>query len=119
MNLDQIVSMARMVLPKNSPWLSKIDQARQMAAQFSQSPAGVRQLMQQMGKTQADVQSAMNALNNPAVSGLLNRMSPGLAEQLRSAGNALTQQQVAPPQSSPSSGSGDSLAALREKISRL
>ena len=119
MNLDQIVSMARMMLPKNSPWLSKIDQARQMAAQFSQSPAGVRQLMQQMGKTQADVQSAMNALNNPAVSDLLNRVSPGLADQLRSAGNSIAQQAAPSQPSSPSLGSGDSLAALREKISRL
>ena len=119
MNLDQIVSMARMMLPKNSPWLSKIDQARQMAAQFSQSPSGVRDLMQQMGKTGADVQAAMNALNNPAISGLLNRVSPGLTDQLRSAGNSIAQQAAPSQSSSLSSGSGDSLAALREKISRL
>lgn len=119
MNIDQIVSMARMMLPKNSPWLAKIDQARQMAAQFSQSPDGVRQLMQQMGKSQADVQSALSALNNPAVSGMLNRVSPGLVDQLRSAGSSIAQQTAPSPQPAPSSGSGDSLAALREKLSRL
>ena len=121
MNLSGLVSMAKMMLPKNSPWISRIEQAQQMAAQFSQSPDGVRQLMQQMGKTQADVQAAVQALNNPAVSGMLNRVSPGLAEQLKAAGASLATGHSSPEKTPPSTDvkGDDSLARLREKLARL
>lgn len=126
MNPASLIHMAKAILPKDSPWLARIEQAQQMAAQFSASPDGVRQLMQQMGKTQADVKAAVDALNNPAISGVLNRVAPGLTDQLRQAGQTFlndgapagTPQNILPP-ASPASSSGDPLAALREKMKRI
>lgn len=126
MNPASIIHMAKALLPKNSPWLARIEQAQQMAAQFSASPDGVRQLMAQMGKTQADVKAAVDALNNPAISGVLNRISPGLTDQLKQAGQSFLNdgapqgvpQNTLPP-ASPASPSGDPLAALRERMKRM
>jgi hypothetical protein len=124
MNIAQIASAARMLLPKGSPWLDKIDKAQQLAGQFSSSPDGVRQLMQQMGKTQADVQAAVNALNNPMVSGALNRIAPGLTDQLRAAGQQITGggmatagQPLSP--ASPAPASADPLSAIRDTLNKL
>lgn len=127
MNAASLINLAKALLPKNSPWLARIEQAQQMAGQFAASPDGVRQLMQQMGKNQADLKAAMDALNNPMVSGFLNRVSPGMTDQLRQAGSTLvndapsgaasTSQPLSP--ASPASPSGDPLAALREKLKRM
>lgn len=128
MNPASLIHMAKAILPKDSPWLARIEQAQQMAAQFSASPDGVRQLMQQMGKTQADIKAAVDTLNNPAISGVLNRVAPGLTDQLRQAGQAFLNdgaptgvpqntQPLSP--ASPASPSGDPLAALREKLKRM
>ena len=116
MDVAQIVSMAKAFLPKNSPWIAKIEQAQQMAGRFAQSPSGVQDLMRELGKNQQDIQSAIAALSSPAVSGVMRRFSPGLYESLKSAGNALSSPagNAAPPPQV-----GDSLSSLRDKISRL
>lgn len=129
MNPASLLNMAKLILPKNSPWLARIEQAQQMAAQFAASPDGVRQLMTQMGKTQADVKAAVDALNNPAISGMLNRIAPGLPDQLRQAGQTFLNDgaptgvpqntQPLSPASPASPPSGDPLAALREKLKRI
>lgn len=116
MDVAQIVSLAKAFLPKNSPWIAKIEQAQQMAGRFAQSPSGVQDLMRELGKNQQDIQSAIAALSSPAVSGTLKRFSPGLYESLKSAGNALAGSSG---NADPPPHGNDSLSSLRDKISRL
>ena len=123
MNLNTLVGVAKLMLPKNSPWLSRIEQAQQMAGRFDASPAGVQALMAQLGKNQADLKDAVDALNNPAISGMLDKFSPGLTAQLRQAGSSLLgapaplSQPLSP--ATPETPAGDPLAALREKLKRM
>lgn len=85
-------TIAKALLPKNSPLLSKVDQAQQIAAQFSQSKSGVLDLIRQYNIGQERLQQAVQTLNNPLVSGLLNRVQPGLPDKLRSAASEISAQ---------------------------
>lgn len=79
------LSIAKALLPKNSPLLSKVDQAQQIAGQFAQNKNGVLELMRQYNISQERLQQAVQALNNPKISGFLNMVQPGLPDKLRSA----------------------------------
>lgn len=63
--------------------------AQQMASQFQPSKDGVAELMRQHGKNVNDIRAALGALNNPMVSGLVNRISPNMAQQLKQAGETI------------------------------
>ena len=75
--------MAKALLPKDSPWLGRIDQAQQLASRLPQSRSGLEQLMAQYGKSKQDVAKAMQMIQNPMVSGALNRIAPGMADRIR------------------------------------
>lgn len=87
--------------------LQKIEMAQNLASQFQPNEAGVRQLMAQQGKSVNDIRSAVDALKNPMVAGFLNRVAPGMTQQLQSAGNTLisnlSSSSPASPSTSPSS----------------
>lgn len=119
MNVAQLANAAKMFFPK---YADQIDKAQQMAGQFQASPDGVKQLMQQCGKTQEDLQKALGMLNNPMISGALNRIQPGLVAQLKQAGQQLNVgtppvSSPSPAQNSPSPSS--SLDALRARLGKL
>jgi hypothetical protein len=122
-SIAQISSLARAFLPTNSPWIQKIEQAQQLASKFSASPDGVRDLMSQLGKSQEDIRQAISMLDNPMISGFINKLSPDLTSKLRNAGlqitsdtkNTLTNSTL----NLTSSNSGDSLSVLRDKLNNL
>lgn len=119
MNIGQIAGMAKAFFPK---YASQIEQAQQIAGQFQASPDGVKQLMQQYGKSQEDLQKALGMLNNTAVGGLLNRIQPGLVDQLRAAGQSLSGAPSAPVQAvgqQKNNGVTSSLDALRARLGKL
>ena len=118
MNIGQIAGMAKMFFPKYS---AQIDQAQHLAGQFQASPAGVQQLMQQYGKSQDDLNKALAMLNNSAVGGVLNRIQPGLVEQLKAAGQSLSSAPAAPSQAlgQQEQGETSSLDALRARLGNL
>lgn len=123
-------TIAKALLPKNSPLLSKVDQAQQIAAQFSQSKSGVLDLIRQYNIGQERLQQAVQTLNNPLVSGLLNRFQPGLPDKLRSAASEISaemptqgqsQAQQALPSGAPQaqSASSSDVDALRKRLSQF
>lgn len=119
MNIGQIAGWAKMFFPKYS---AQIEQAQQLAGQFQASPDGVKQLMRQYGKNQDDLNKALAMLGNPAVGGILNKLQPGLVDQLREAGQTLSGAPSAPAQSMgqpQSSGVTSSLDALRARLGKL
>lgn len=122
MNFANIVSAARAFLPAGSPLLEKMERAQEMAGQFSASPDGVRDLMNRLGKNQDDLRRAIAMLDNPMVAGMVNRIAPGMVDNLRAAGNQLVgNADVNQPMASasPASAHADPLAALKAKLSRL
>lgn len=86
MNLSQIVGMAKVLLPK---YAGQIEQAEQLAKQFSPSKDGIAQLMAQHGKSKKDLQDAIKMLDNPFIQNTLGRV-PGLGNMLRSAASELS-----------------------------
>lgn len=126
MNFANIVSAARAFLPAGSPLLEKMERAQEMAGQFSASPDGVRDLMAKLGKNQDDLRRAIAMLDNPMVSGMINRIAPGMVDSIRSAGVQLvgnagpTMQPMASASPAPAPSQGaDPLSALKAKLSRL
>ena len=87
------LSIAKALLPKNSPLLSKVDQAQQLAGRFSQDKNGVLELMRQYNIGQERLQQAVAALNNPKISGFLNMVQPGLPDKLRNAAREIINNQ--------------------------
>ena len=77
------VGLAKAFLPKDSPWFQRIEQAQQIAAQFPSTKGGLTDLMRQYNINQEKFQQALGALNNPMISGMLNRFQPGLTAKLR------------------------------------
>lgn len=76
--------------------------------------------MQQYGKSQDDLNKALAMLNNSAVGGVLNRIQPGIVDQLKAAGQTLS--------GMPAQGAGagqqsqgvtSSLDALRARLGKL
>ena len=117
MNIGQIAGMAKMLFPKFS---AQIDQAQQLAGQFQASPAGVQQLMQQYGKSQDDLNKALAMLNNSAVGGVLNRIQPGIVDQLKAAGQTLSGMPVqGAGTGQQTQGVTSSLDALRARLGKL
>lgn len=116
------LSIAKALLPKNSPLLSKVDQAQQLAGRFSQDKNGVLELMRQYDIGQERLQQAVAALNNPKISGFLNMVQPGLPDKLRSAAREIAadvpaQGGASTPQL-PQSGGSD-IDALRNRLSKF
>ncbi len=111
-----------MLLPKNSPLLSKVDQAQQLAGQFAQNKNGVLELMRQYNIGQERLQQAVQALNNPKISGFLNMVQPGLPDKLRSAAQEIAAEVPAQGGAStpqlPASGSSD-VDELRKRLSKF
>lgn len=119
MNIGQIAGMAKMFFPK---FAQQIEQAQQIASQFQASPDGVRQLMQKYGKNQDDLNKALAMLGNPAVGGVLNRIQPGLVDQLRAAGQSLSGMPVqnnAPMSQQQTQPVTSSLDSLRARLGKL
>lgn len=116
MTIDQIISAARAFLPADSPLIEKMERAKELAGGFRSSPQGVREMMEKFGKTSEDLKKAIAMLDNPMVNGVMNRIAPGMTDMLRQAGMSLT---GASRQSPENHGNGDTLAALRNKLSRL
>lgn len=117
-----LLSIAKMLLPKNSPWLSKVDQAQQLAGRYSQDKNGVLELMRQYNISQERLQQAVQALNNPKISGFLNMVQPGLPDKLRSAAREIAAEVPAQggttmPQMPQSNGSD--IDALRDRLSKF
>ena len=116
------LSIAKMLLPKNSPLLSKVDQAQQIAGQFAQNKNGVLELMRQYNISQDRLQQAVQALNNPKISGFLNMVQPGLPDKLRSAAQEIAAEVPAQGGASapqlPASGSSD-VDELRKRLSKF
>ena len=120
MNISQIITAARAFLPAGSPLIEKMERAQELAGGFSASPDGVRAMMARLGKSQQDLQQALAMLDNPMVSGMLNRIAPGMADTLRSTGAQLMGQgSPSTGQHSLPAGQGDALAGLRAKIAKL
>lgn len=116
------LSIAKALLPKNSPLLSKVDQAQQLAGQFAQNKNGVLELMRQYNIGQERLQQAVQALNNPKISGFLNMVQPGLPDKLRNAAREIAAEVPAQggatmPQMPQSSGSD--VDALRDRLSKF
>lgn len=116
------LSIAKALLPKNSPLLSKVDQAQQLAGQFAQNKNGVLELMRQYNIGQERLQQAVQALNNPKISGFLNMVQPGLPDKLRNAAREIAAEVPAQggttiPQMPQSSGSD--IDALRDRLSKF
>lgn len=117
-----LLSIAKMLLPKNSPWLSKVDQAQQLAGRYSQDKNGVLELMRQYNISQERLQQAVQALNNPKISGFLNMVQPGLPDKLRNAAQEIAAEVPAQggatmpkmPQSN-----GSDIDALRDRLSKF
>lgn len=117
MTISQIISAARAILPAGSPLIEKMERAKDLAGGFSSTPDGVKDMMRKFGKTSDDLRQALSMLDNPMVGGMLNRIAPGMVENLRSTGSQLlggasSESQV--PARNP-----DALASLREKLSKL
>lgn len=81
--------MAKALLPANSPWLNRIEQAANLAQGFSPSKDGIGQLMAKYGKNREDLQSAIKQLDNPIAKKFLSHI-PGLDSQIRNAANELS-----------------------------
>lgn len=118
MNIGQIAGWAKMFFPKYS---AQIDQAQQIAGQFQASPDGVKRLMQQYGKNQDDLNKALSMLGNPVIGGFLNRIQPGLVDQLRAAGQTLSgmPSSTSVPTPQQTSGVTSSLESLRSRLGKL
>lgn len=85
MNLSQIAGMAKVIFPK---WADRIDQAQQLAQQFSPSKDGLTQLMNKYGKNRSDLVNAVKNLDNPLIKNTLGRF-PELDSTIRNAANEL------------------------------
>lgn len=88
MNLSQLTGIIKAILPANSPWLERIDQAAKMAKSFSPNKDGIAQLMTAYGKNRDDLKKAVGMLENPSVKNALSRI-PGLNNLLNGAANEL------------------------------
>ena len=117
-----IVAMAKAFLPANSPWHERINQAQQIAGQFQPTKAGVLDLMRQHGKGTEDIKKALAAMQNPMISGMLNRVSPNLVQQLQQAGQDIlnTPGVNTPAPSSPAHPqSTDTVQELKQRLGAL
>lgn len=68
-----------------------MEQAQQIAGRFSPTKSGVLDLMRQYNISQETLQQAIQKLNSPAVSGVLNMVKPGLTDTLNAAAREITQ----------------------------
>lgn len=111
-----ILGLAKSILPANSPWLSKIEQAQQIASQFQNSKSGVQQLMAQYGKNKEDLRKALSALQSPMIAGTLNRISPNMVNNLQAMGQELLNDTNV---ASPSVPIPDKASELQKRLSAL
>lgn len=99
-----------------------MDQAQQLAGQFAQNKNGVLELMRQYNISQERLQQAVQALNNPKISGFLNMVQPGLPDKLRSAAQEIAAEVPAQGVTSspqlPASGGSD-VDELRKRLSKF
>lgn len=99
-----------------------MDQAQQIAGQFAQNKNGVLDLMRQYNISQERLQQAVQALNNPKISGFLNMVQPGLPDKLRSAAQEIAAEVPAQGVTSapqlPASGGSD-VDELRKRLSKF
>lgn len=110
-NLSQITNLARTFLPPNSPWLDKINQAQQLASTFSHSPQGVKDLMRQFGKSQEDINKAINMLNNPFIANIVNKISPNMVATLRDAGAQISKEDTI--------STSSTISGLQQRLNKL
>lgn len=113
------LALAKTFLPQDSPWLQRIEQAQQIAAQFSPTKNGLSDVIRQYNIGQERLQQAIGALNNPMISGVLNRVRPGLVDQLKGAAQEAA---VGPKDSNlPAQGEAPngSVADLRARLEKL
>lgn len=122
MNLSQIAGMAKVIFPK---WADRIDQAQQLAQQFSPSKDGLTQLMNKYGKNRSDLVNAVKNLDNPLIKNTLGRF-PELDSTIRNAANELigseNQNQSSysqPLNNSNSVSGGTSLHDMQARLERL
>lgn len=112
------VGLAKAFLPKDSPWFQRIEQAQQIAAQFPSTKGGLTDLMRQYNINQEKFQQALGALNNPMISGMLNRFQPGLTEKLRGAAQEVSTTET--PHLSGALPSGENaVSSLRERLNKF
>lgn len=123
--LQTILGVAQALLPANSPWRQRIEQAAQMASQFAPTKDGVAQLMAANGKRRDDLLAAVKQLDNPIVKKAMGFV-PGLSDAVRSAASELERDQSFagnPGTSSPHrdnySTSDSSYNDIMERIKRL
>lgn len=90
--LQTILGVAQALLPANSPWRQKIEQAAKMASQFAPTKDGVAQLMAANGKRRSDLLAACKQLENPTVQRVLSYV-PGLGDAVRNAASELQNDQ--------------------------
>lgn len=100
LNLSQLVGVAKALLPANSPWRDRIDQALELSKQFAPTKDGVAQLMAQQGKNTRDFQNALKMLDNPIIKNSLGRV-PGLQNTIKSAASEFLNTQAAPTPATP------------------
>lgn len=112
------VGLAKAFLPKDSPWFQRIEQAQQIAAQFPSTKGGLTDLMRQYNINQEKFQQALGALNNPMISGMLNRFQPGLTDKLRGAAQEVSTTETAPSSGALSSGE-NAVSSLRERLNKF
>ena len=113
MNLTNVLSIANSLLPQNSPWRQKLEQAKQIADQFPASKEGVEQLMKHYGKNRSDLVKALSALDSPIVANTLGRF-PGMTDALKSCGSKLmeTSQDTIPSAPPQAAGQADIFSRL-------
>ena len=96
----------------------RIEQAQQIAAQFPSTKGGLTDLMRQYNINQEKFQQALGALNNPMISGMLNRFQPGVTDKLRDIA-----QEVSPVETQEASsalpGGGSTVSSLRERLNKF
>lgn len=119
------LTLAKAILPKNSPLMSKVEQAQQIAGQFSPTKSGVLDLIKQYNISQETLQQAIRKLNSPAVSGVLNMVKPGLTDTLNAAARELTQEIPAAgtsgniPENPGNNVAGGGIDDLRKRLSKF
>lgn len=118
-NLHQIAGLAKLLFPNKA---QMIDQAANMAQNFTPNKDGVAQLMAQYGKNRQDMQNAVKMLDSPMAKTVMSKV-PGLENALRSAANeiqgGMSTNQAAPPMPNmptAHSGGSNSLAARLAKL---
>lgn len=112
-----ILGLAKSILPADSPWMQRIEQAQQMASQFQPNRRGLDQLLAQYGKSKDDIAAALPMLNNPIISGTLNKIAPGIVDRLQQTGSMVLNETNA--SARPVTQANDSMTDLRKRVDKL